>query len=111
MPIKTKIEVGADSAKIKESLATFEKYKNALEKMYGGSVLKAPHIQAASAAGGDLLKFIDLESAARTQSIFAAGSSKAARLPFSAYGHPKAGRAPKSVVCNVQSYAWRHERP
>jgi hypothetical protein len=79
MPIKTKISVDADSEKIKASLAEFEKYRAALAQMYGGAALKAPHIAAASAAGGDLLKFIDLDQAARSQSAFASGSSKASR--------------------------------
>jgi hypothetical protein len=79
MPIKTRISVGADAAQIKASLAEFEKYRAALAKMYGDAALKAPHIATASAAGGDLLKFIDLDAASRSQSTFAAGSSKAAR--------------------------------
>jgi hypothetical protein len=79
MPIKTRIDVGADAAQIKASLAEFEKYRAALAQMYGGAVLKAPHIAAASSAGGDLLKFIDLDAASRSQSVFASGSSKAAR--------------------------------
>jgi hypothetical protein len=79
VPINTRIDVGADAAQIKASLAEFEKYRAALAQMYGGAALKAPHIAAASAAGGDLLKFIDLDQAARSQSAFASGSSKAAR--------------------------------
>jgi hypothetical protein len=70
VPIKTRIDVGADAAQIKASLAEFEKYRAALAQMYGGAALKAPHIAAASAAGGDLLKFIDLDAASRSQGVF-----------------------------------------
>jgi hypothetical protein len=79
MPIKTRINVEADAAQIKASLAEFEKYRAALAQIYGDAALKAPHIASASAAGGDLLKFIDLDQAARSQSAFASGSSKVAR--------------------------------
>jgi hypothetical protein len=79
VPIKTRIDVESDSDKIMASLAEFEKYRTALSQMYGDAALKAPYVQAASTAGGDLLKFIDLDAASRSQSVFAAGSSRAAR--------------------------------
>jgi hypothetical protein len=79
MPIKTKISVAADSEQIKRTLAEFEKYRTALAQMYGDAALKAPHIATASAAGAAVMKFIDLDAASRSQGVFAAGSSKAAR--------------------------------
>jgi hypothetical protein len=77
MPIRTKIAVEADSEKFKASFATFEKYRTALKQLYGEQVERAPFIKAASDAGGQVLKFIDLDKAARSQTNFATAAQKA----------------------------------
>jgi hypothetical protein len=77
MPIRTKIAVEVDAEKFKASFATFQKYQAALKELYGSDALKAPFVKAAASAGGDLLKFIDLDKAARSQTQFAAAAQKA----------------------------------
>jgi hypothetical protein len=77
MPIRTKIAVEADVDKFKQSYAAFEKYRAALKALYGDPALKAPYVAAASAAGGQVAKFLDLDQAARSQTQFAAAAQKA----------------------------------
>jgi hypothetical protein len=78
MPIKSKIDIGADHAKFKQSFDLFHKYQAALKEQYGASVLQAPYIQAVSAAGEDLSKFVNsLSQAARSQTLFDAAAQKA----------------------------------
>jgi hypothetical protein len=77
MPIRTKIAVEADAEKFKASYAAFEKYRTALKQLYGEQVERAPFIKAASDAGGQVLKFIDLDKAARSQTNFATAAQKA----------------------------------
>jgi hypothetical protein len=69
VPIRTKIAVEVDAEKFKASFATFQKYQAALKELYGSDALKAPFVKAAASAGGDLLKFIDLDKAAKSQSL------------------------------------------
>jgi hypothetical protein len=77
MPIKTRIDVGADTDKFRQSYASFEKYRTALKALYGEQVERAPFIKAASDAGGQVLRFIDLDKAARSQTNFATAAQKA----------------------------------
>jgi hypothetical protein len=93
MPIRTKISAEADTAQIKASLAEFEKYRAAPAKMYGGGALKRLTSQPRQAAGGDLLKFIDLDQAARSVRVSIRLEQGGARLPWASYWHPEAGGA------------------
>jgi hypothetical protein len=77
VPIRTRVTVEADSEKFRASYAAFEKYRTALKQLYGEQVERAPFIKAASDAGGQLLKFIDLDKAARSQTNFATAAQKA----------------------------------
>jgi hypothetical protein len=77
VPIKTTVIVESDVDKFKQSYAAFEKYRSALKALYGDPALKAPYVAAATSAGGDLLKFIDLDKAARSQTNFATAAQKA----------------------------------
>jgi hypothetical protein len=78
MPIRTKIAVEADAEKFKASFALFQKYQAALKELHGSAVLKAPYVAATASAGGALLKFLDLDQAARSQTQFATAAQKAA---------------------------------
>ena len=62
MPIKSRIDVGADPEQFKRSLALLQRYQTALKELYGASALKAPYVRDAADAGGDLVKFIDPRS-------------------------------------------------
>jgi hypothetical protein len=78
VPIRTKIAVEASPEKFKDSLALLQKYRAALKGQYGPDALRAPYIQAASAAGNDLSKFIDnLDKAAGSETRFSAAAQKA----------------------------------
>jgi hypothetical protein len=78
MPIKSKIEISADVGKAKESLALLERYKKALTGQFGSDVLRAPYVQAASAAGDVLEKFVtNLDKASGAEARFSAAAGKA----------------------------------
>ena len=77
MPIRTKIDVGADPEKFKQLFAEFQKYQAAVKEQYGAYVLQAPYVKAAAEAGGHVEKFLDLDQAARSQTKFAAAAQKA----------------------------------
>lgn len=77
MPIKSRIDIGVDSDKFKQSFNLFQKYQSALKEQYGAYVNHAPHIKAAAEVGGQVAKFLDLDQAARSQTNFAAAAQKA----------------------------------
>jgi hypothetical protein len=77
VPIRTKIAIGADVAQFQKLNANFERYRAALKQLYGSDVLKAPHIAAASQAGGEVVKFVDLEAASKSTGVFSTAAQKA----------------------------------
>jgi hypothetical protein len=77
VPIKTTITADVDVEKFKQSYALLQRYQTALKELYGSNVSKAPHIKAVSVASADVLKFLDLDKAARSQTKFAASAQKA----------------------------------
>ena len=77
MPIKSRIDVGADPEQFKRSLATFQKYQAALKEQHGVYVLQAPYVKAAADAGGQVASFLDLDKAAKSQTGFATAADKA----------------------------------
>jgi hypothetical protein len=76
MPIKTKISVGTESEQLKRTLAAFERYRKSVEEAANTKTvsLAGNHLDSATAQ-----QLFGLDVAVRSQSEFAAGSSKAAR--------------------------------
>jgi hypothetical protein len=78
VPIKTRIDVGVDADRFKQSFALLRRYQKALKEMYGAAALKAPYVRAAANVGDNLAKFVDnLDHAARSQTGFATAADKA----------------------------------